>query len=380
MRGFILYFLTGIVFFSLSLSFPALAQEPETAAKQAYIVDFDTGAVLYEKNAHEPMPTSSMSKVMTILAVFQALEDGRIKLDDELPVSEKAWRMGGSKMFVEVGKKVKVEDLIRGVIVQSGNDATVVLAEALSGTETAFAQSLNELAKKIGMTESHFVNASGWPDENHYSTAHDLTLMGVYLIKTYPQYYKYYSEMEFVFNNIPQGNRNPLLYRDIGADGIKTGHTEIAGYGLIGSGKRDGRRVVMVLNGMSSMQERADESARLLEWALRNFTNKKLFSEGQVLASAPVVLGKKETLPLTIEKDVFLTLPLEKAGDIKAEVQYSSPVIAPVTQGDRVGTLVISIPSQANLEVPLLAKESVAQPGFFMRTLAKMGLFFRQNS
>ncbi|HOO82296.1 MAG TPA: D-alanyl-D-alanine carboxypeptidase family protein, partial [Alphaproteobacteria bacterium] len=204
----------------------AHAASIETKAKQAIVVDYETGTVLLSKNMDEQMPTSSMSKVMTMYAVFDSIKNGQISLNDTLPVSEKAWRMGGSKMFVEVDKRVKVEDLIRGVIVQSGNDATVVLAEGLAGSENAFANMINDKATGLGMKNSHFVNASGWPDPEHYSTARDLATLGRAIIHDFPDYYKYYMEKEFTYNNIKQTNRNPLLYRNIGADGIKTGHTE----------------------------------------------------------------------------------------------------------------------------------------------------------
>jgi serine-type D-Ala-D-Ala carboxypeptidase (penicillin-binding protein 5/6) len=244
-----------ILFALLLFAAPAMAQVApmETVAREAYIIDAETGQVLFEKNADQKMPTSSMSKTMTMYMVFEALKNGKLTLDQELPVSETAWRMQGSKMFVPLGQMVKVEDLIRGVIVQSGNDATIVLAEGLAGSEGEFAAAMNRKAKELGMINSNFMNASGWPDENHYSTCHDLAILAIALIRDFPDYYKYYAEKEFTYNNIKQGNRNPLLYKNIGADGIKTGHTESAGYGLMASGVRDGRRVVMVLNGMASM-------------------------------------------------------------------------------------------------------------------------------
>lgn len=355
------------------------AQDIETSAQQAYIIDFETGSILFKKNEDERMPTSSMSKVMTMLGVFEALEDGRLKLDDELLVSEKAWKKGGSKMFVEVGKKVKVEDLIRGVIVQSGNDATIVLAEALAGTEEAFGKQITKLAQNIGMNNSNFTNASGWPDPNHYSTAKDLSILARYLIKTYPQYYNYYSEPEFTYSDITQENRNPLLDKNIGADGVKTGHTEAAGYGLIGSGERDGRRVVMVLNGMESTKEREEESTRLLEWALRNFENKKIFDKNQVVSNVDVVLGEKENLGLRVDEEIYLTIPIAASGDIKAQATFDSPVIAPIEEGARIGTITIMVPSYGQIEKPLYAAETINEPGFFDKAVAKLKLFIKQN-
>ena len=263
MKKFLLSFLLCLI-----LPFAAEAEgvsQPETLAKEAVIIDFETGAVLYDKNADIKTPTSSMSKVMTAMVVFDAIRSGKLSLEQTLPVSEKAWRSEGSKMFVALNSQVKVEDLIRGMIIQSGNDACVVLAEGVAGSEENFTELLNAKAKEIGMSGSHFMNSSGWPDPEHYSTVRDLAAMAKYLITNYPDEYKYYSEKEFTYNNIKQGNRNPLLYKNMGADGVKTGHTDDGGYGLIGSAVREGRRVIMVLNGTASMQERADEASKLVE-------------------------------------------------------------------------------------------------------------------
>lgn len=350
----------------------AQAATIDTNAKQAIIVDFDTGAVLMAKNPDQKMPTSSMSKVISMYAVFDALKKGDLQLDGELMVSEKAWRMGGSKMFVEVGKKAKVEDLIRGVIVQSGNDATIVLAEGLVGTEEAFARLLNNEAKMIGMENSNFVNASGWPDDNHYSTARDLAKLGRALIKNFPDYYSYYAEEEFTYSDITQKNRNPLLYRDVGADGIKTGHTEAAGYGLIGSGKQDSRRVVLVVNGLESAKARAEESSRLLEWALKNFENKTFFKAGEPVAQAEVTMGKASTVSLVAQEDILATVPKFDTAEIQVEAVYEKPLIAPVKKGQEIGKLKISIPDQEAVETPLYAGEDVLELGFFTQAVAKI--------
>jgi D-alanyl-D-alanine carboxypeptidase (penicillin-binding protein 5/6) len=348
------------------------ANDGLSAAKQAYIIDFDTGAVLLEKNAHERMPTSSMSKTITMFAVFSALKDGKLSLDADLPVSERAWRMGGSKMFVEVNNRINVEDLIRGVIVQSGNDATVVLAEGVAGTEEGFADLLNSYAKEIGMNDSNFRNASGWPDDNHYSTAHDLTLLGVSLIKNFPEYYKYYSEREFTYNNIRQPNRNPVLYRNIGADGIKTGYTDKAGYGLMASGVRDGRRVVMTLNGMENPEMRANESTRLLDWALRSFTNYTVAKPGEAIETAAVAMGTKESVGITVEKDVVITVPNAMRRDLKVSIKYMSPIIAPIAKGQSIGVMTVEVPRMGTYEFPVVANEDVPKLGFFTGTLTKL--------
>ncbi len=350
------------------------AETGHTTAKQAIMIDYDTGMVLFEKNADEKMPTSSMSKVMTMYMVFEALKDKRLSLDTKLPVSEKAWRKGGSKMFVEVGDSVTVEDLIRGVIVQSGNDATIVLAEGLAGTEEAFADGLNAKAAALGMTNSHFVNASGWPDPDHYSTARDLSTLAKAIIHNFPDRYPYFAEKEFTYNNIKQPNRNPLLYRNIGADGLKTGHTEVGGYGLIGSGERNGRRTILVINGLPNDKARAQESARLIDWGLRGFENVKLFSAGETVTNAKVVMGKAEQVPLMLENDLTVTVPIAVRNDLKVQAIYSGPLVAPVEKGQQVGTLQIEVPRIGTFEAPLLAADTVNKLGFFASTLAKAKL------
>lgn len=365
------FFLTAFLFAA-----PARAVLPDhTAAKQAIMLDMETGQILFEKNADERMPTSSMSKTMTLYMVFEALEDGRIRLDTEFPVSEKAWRKGGSKMFVEEGKKVAVEDLIRGVAIQSGNDATIVLAEGLAGSEDAFAEVLTQKAHAMGMENSNFVNASGWPDPEHYSTARDLATLAVRLIRDFPDYYPYFSEKEYTFNNIPQANRNPLLYRNIGADGVKTGHTEDGGYGLIASGTRDGRRVVLVLNGMKDAKERAQEGARLLEWGLRGFENRTLLKAGETVTEAPVVLGREDTVPLIVDKRLRVTLPKTARNDLVVKATWTGPLKAPIRRGQALGTLHIATPRSGTFEVPLKAGTDVEKVGIFSGIPARLKLY-----
>ncbi len=359
---------------SMNYAAQAAGNGVETLAKQAIIVDFDTGEVLYEKNADERMPTSSMSKVITMYVIFDALKKGNLSLDDTFLVSEKAWRKGGSKMFVKVGDQVKIEDLIRGVIIQSGNDATIVLAEGLAGSEDAFAVALNRTAKELGMSNSHFMNASGWPDPDHYSTARDLSKLALAIVREFPEYYGYYSELEFEYAGISQGNRNPLLYRKIGADGIKTGHTEDGGYGLIGSGEKDGRRVIVVLNGMSSMQERADESARLLQWGLNGFKKVKLFSQARHLDTVPVYLGTRGDVAVRAEHEITMLVPKLMQDKIKVDVVYQSPVKAPIKQGDKLGTVKVTAPSGEVKDIPLVAVHDVDELGFFAKLIAKSRL------
>ena len=273
----------------------------DTTARWAIVEDFNTGATLLDKSAEERMPPSSMTKLMTLYIVLSRLKAGRLKLTDELPVSEKAWRMGGSKMFVQVGSTVSVEDLIRGLVVDSGNDACIVLAEAISGSEEQFAELMNETGKKLGLINSHFMNATGWPDDNHYMCVRDIATIAVALIKDFPEYYHYDSEKTFTYDNIKQYNRNPMVQHGT-ADGLKTGHTEAGGYGLVASTKRGDRRIVLVLNGMATERERSEEGDRLMDWAFANFEDVRLFAAGDVVQEVPVWLGTSPTVPLVTSK------------------------------------------------------------------------------
>ncbi len=347
---------------------------PETEAKEAIVIDYETGTVLFEKNADERTPTSSMSKVLTSIVVYDAINDGKLKPDQELTVSERAWKMGGSRMFLDLGKTAKVDDLIRGVVVQSGNDACVVLAEGIAGSEENFVALLNRKAKDIGMENSNFMNSTGWPDDNHYSTVRDLAKMASYLIKNYPDYYKLHSEKEFVYNNIKQGNRNPLLYQSVGADGIKTGHTEAAGYGLIGSAVAGGRRIVMVINGTSSMQARADEAEKLMKWAQLSFKNVNVVKKSDVIETLPVVLGTAREVSVSPAEDVLLTIPAMGKADIQAQATYMSPLVAPIQAGSEVGKLSITLPDGSVKDVALLANADVAEASFFSRVTEKFML------
>jgi len=346
---------------------PAEAATLETIAREAILIDLSTDTVLFEKNPDEQVPTASMSKVMTMFMVFEALKQGRLSLDDKLPVSERAWRMQGSKMFVELGNQIPVEDLIRGVIVQSGNDACMVFAEALAGTEEAFAAAMTKRAHELGMTRSNFMNASGWPHPEHYSTARDLATLAKALIRSYPEYYHFYSETEYTYHGIRQMNRNPLLYRNMGVDGLKTGHTEEAGYGLIASAERDGRRLLLVVGGLPNMQARADESARLLEWGFRNFASHQLFLAGEKVDSLPVWLGNADTVDLVVPEAVKLTLTHDQRRQMVVKVVANAPVAAPIQQGSPVGTLVVEAPDFDGLKIPLVAAEGVDRLGLFGR-------------
>jgi D-alanyl-D-alanine carboxypeptidase (penicillin-binding protein 5/6) len=345
----------------------------DTTARWAYIQDYDTGATLMEKQADDEMPPSSMTKLMTLYLVYDQLKQGKLKLDDELPVSEKAWRMQGSKMFVALGSSVRVEDLIRGVVVQSGNDAAIVLAEAIGGSEEQFVEKMNAKAKELGMTHSFFKTCTGWPDPEQHMSCRDIATLAGHIIRDFPDYYHYDSEKTFRYNGIEQGNRNPLVQKGT-ADGLKTGHTDAGGYGLVASSKRNGRRVILVLNGMASMHERAEEGERLMDWSFFNFEDITLFSAGDVIENVPVWLGTAHAVPLVAGRDVTVTMPRNWRQKASVKVSYDSPVSAPVAKGDSLGKLTVSGDGVPHLDVPLMAGADVSRlglPGRAMAVLSK---------
>jgi D-alanyl-D-alanine carboxypeptidase (penicillin-binding protein 5/6) len=357
----------------------------DTSARNAFAIDFQTGAVLLDKGGDERIPTASMSKIMTAYVAYTYLAEGRAKLDDMLPVSEHAWRtgLGGdqSRMFVPIGGQVKIEDLLRGVIVQSGNDACVVLAEGLAGSEAAFVEKMNATAEKLGLTNSHFANVHGLPAPGHYMSPRDLAMLSRHLIQDFPQYYRYEAEKEFTYNGVKQGNRNPLLYRNIGADGIKTGHTEEAGYGLVGSAIRNGRRIIVVLSGMSSMKERDAESEKVLEWAYREFNDYAIGKAGEPIDEAPVWLGAHAKVPAAPAEDLVVTLPRAARRDLKVMAVYDGAVKAPIAKGQTVGKLVVTAPDTDTIETPLVATQAVDRLDAFSRVGAGVGylLLGRKN-
>lgn len=347
----------------------AQAEGIDTIATQAILVDAATGTVLLDKQANERMPTSSMSKVMSMYMVFEDLKRGRIHLDDMMTVSQKAYDMKGSRMFIQVADQVKVEDLIRGVIIQSGNDAVVALAEGIAGSEEAFVDAMNIRAKELGLANSHFTNASGWPDPDHYSTPRDLSLLAFRIINDFPEYYHYFSEREFTYGTIKQYNRDPLLGRLPGADGLKTGHTDVAGYGLIGTALRDGRRLILVVNGLQSIKDRGDESVRLMEWGYRNFESKKLVIAGEEISTAETWLGATPDISMVASKDVYVVMPKARRNEIKLTASYVAPIMAPIKKGTEIGTLKIEVPEQLPVTIPLLAGVDLERKGMFGRAL-----------
>jgi len=339
----------------------------DTEAQHAFITEVETGAVLLDKGADDRIPTASLSKVMTAYVVFGMLKSGKVKLTDTLPVSQTAWRTGGSKMFVPLGGRITIDELLQGMIVQSGNDACVVLAEGLAGSQDAFVDLMNRKAKEIGLAHSHFADVDGLPNPDHYSTARDLATLALRTIKDFPEYYHYYDEKEFTFDNIKQGNRNPLLYKDLGADGLKTGHTEESGYSLMASLHRGDRRIIMVLSGLPTMRSRGEEGERLADWAFREFNDYRLFSAGENVDDAKVWLGTAPKVPLTVDKDLVVTMPRKSRKDLKVTVEYTEPVPAPVRKGERIGKVVVSAPNMASVEAPLYAGAGVPRMGPFGR-------------
>jgi len=345
----------------------------DTVARWALIQDFTTGAVLLEKNADVEMPPSSMTKLMTIYLVYERLKQGRMKLDDQLPVSERAWRMGGSKMFVQLGTQVGVEDLIRGVIVQSGNDACIVLAEAIAGSEEHFAELMNQKAKELGLTNSSFKNSTGWPDPEQYMSCRDIATLARRIIRDFPDYYHYDSEKTFKYNNIEQGNRNPMVQKGT-ADGLKTGHTDAGGFGLVVSSRRGERRVIVVLNGLTSMHQRAAESERLMDWSFANFEDVTLFAAGDVIERVPVWLGVAPTVPLVGGRDLVVTMPRNWRKNAKVSVAYDAPIQAPVSKGTTLGKLTVAGQGVPEMAVPLLAGADVPMlslPGRAMAVVSR---------
>jgi D-alanyl-D-alanine carboxypeptidase (penicillin-binding protein 5/6) len=343
---------------------PSPAAAIDTIAREALLIDADTGAVLFDKDAQRPMHPASMSKMMTAHMVFERIRDGRLSMDDTFIVSENAWRKGGAKsggstMFLNIGQRVRVEDLLKGIIIQSGNDACIVIAEGLSGSEEAFADEMNKRAKEMGLKNSTFRNSTGLPDPEHLMSPYDLALLAKDTINAFPEYYHLYSDKNFTYNGIKQGNRNPLLYRDTKVDGLKTGHTEESGYGLTASAARDGRRLILVMNGLPNMKARSSEPEKMLEWAFTEFKNYPLFKKGETVANADVWLGEGASVPLVIDKDVVITLPRKARKDLKVVASFNGPVPAPVAAGSRLGMLSVTAPGIDPINVPLLAGGSV---------------------
>lgn len=379
---------TGIIAGLTAAAFalaPAFAQNPppkkeefQTAAPYAILMDADTGTVLFEKSADKLNPPASMSKLMTTEVVLHAIADGKLKFEDEMTISENAWRKGGapsggSSMFAALNSRVSVRDLLHGVMIQSGNDACIALAEGIAGSEIAFADMMNKRAKELGLTQSNFTNSTGLHDPEHKMTVRELAKLAQHIIHTYPEAYKFYGEREFLWNKVRQQNRNPLLAMGIGADGLKTGFTKEAGYGLTGSAVNNNLRLIVVVNGFKSMKERADESRKLLEWGFRAFEARPLFAANETIGEAKMYGGAKGRVPLVSATPIRLLVPRSTSEKLNAKVVYSGPVMAPVEKGKAIGTLKVSRGDNVVLEVPLQAGEDVAAGGLPQRAFDAVG-------
>ena len=365
----------------LVLAWPAVAFE--TSARAAYVVDVTTGTVLLNKNADTPLPPASMSKLMTLYVAFEAVRSGRLSLDERLPVSQHAMSYGGSTMFLDTTDRVRVEDLLRGIVVLSGNDACAVIAEALSpdGTEAGFARFMTQRAQAMGLTNSVFKNSNGWPAKGHVMSMRDLALLARHIIEDFPEFYKIFAEREYRFDGRAPSNiynRNPLLGLGIGADGLKTGHTQEAGYGLTGSAKQGDRRVIFAISGLDSAEARARESEAIINWAFRQFASKSVVKAGEEVARAPVWMGEAQSVGLTPGEDVETLLPVLGGDQVAAQVVYTGPVRAPVAKGDRVAELVLTPEGLPETRVPLVAAEAVAQGGFVTRLRTVSGLLLKR--
>ena len=357
----------------------AVPQAPSLAAKSYILMDYHSGAILSESNKDQQLEPASITKMMTAYVVFSEIKSGNLALTDTVTISEKAWRTGGSKMFIEVGKQVTVEDLIRGMIIQSGNDACVALAEHIAGSEEVFASLMNQHAAKIGMHNSNFANATGLPSEGHLMTAQDIALLGKAIITEFPSLYSIYSEKQFTFNNITQHNRNTLLWRDPTVDGFKTGHTDAAGYCLATSAMRNGMRLMSVVMGTESEQARADETQKLINYGFRFYETHKLYNAGDERLNAEIWKGAEENISIGLSRDLFITIPKGQYQNLKATVDMPSLLTAPIAQGTELGRLQIDLQGNTIAALPLVALETVEQSGWWGRTMDSIGLWFKSD-
>ena len=359
---------------TLAAASPAAAQRFETKARNAFLIDYDTATVLFDKGADERMPPASLAKLMTMAVVFRAIHEGRLHLDDEFVVSENAWRTGGavahgSTMFAKLGSSIRVEDLIRGAIIQSGNDSCIVLAEGMAGTEATFAILMNQEANRLGLTNSHFENSTGLPSDNQYVTVRDLAKLAIHLIRDYPDLYPIFGETDFTWNKIFQRNRNPLLEMNIGADGLKTGHTENAGYGIVGSAVQNGQRLVVVVAGTDTDKARSEESRKLLDWGFRAFEPVKLFDDGETIGEVGVFNGDSGSVGVVGHGPVNLLLPVALIDQVKAEIIYQGPVVAPVEKGQEIGVVRFTTDEGLSKEQTVYAANDIGVGSFSQRAL-----------
>jgi D-alanyl-D-alanine carboxypeptidase (penicillin-binding protein 5/6) len=377
----ILYLIAFLTFTSLFSALPRAAdlpipKAPSTGAKSFVIQDFNSGRIIAEENADAPVEPASITKMMTAHIVFNELASGNLALSDMVTISEKAWRTPGSRMFVEVGKQVSVEDLLLGLIIQSGNDATVALAEHIAGSEETFAALMNRHAEEIGLTGSHFVNSTGLPDEKHYMTARDIARLGALTIEQYPEYYKWYSQKEFTFNDITQYNRNKLLWQDDSVDGIKTGHTESAGYCLATSALKDGMRLITVVLGTASENSRIEASQALLNYGFRFFETHKLYDAGTPLTTTRIWKGATDTASLGLDKALYVTIPRGQYKSLDASMSINNRVIAPVAAGQGLGTVQVKLGDEIVAEQQLVSLESIGEGSIWQRVMDEALLYF----
>jgi D-alanyl-D-alanine carboxypeptidase (penicillin-binding protein 5/6) len=364
-------FATGLLQAALPIPKP-----PSTGAKSYIIQDYGSGNVLAEENSEVSVEPASITKLMTAYVIFSELQSGNIALSDVVTISEKAWRTPGSRMFVEVDKKVTVEDLLKGMIIQSGNDATVALAEFVAGSEDSFADAMNKHAEEIGLTGSHFMNSTGLPDENHYMTAKDIATLSTLLIRQFPEHYKWYSQKEFTFNDITQHNRNKLLWRDPSVDGLKTGHTESAGYCLVTSAKKEGMRLITVVLGTNSEKARAEASQALLNYGFRFFETHKLYDAGTQLTTSRVWKGSSETVALGLDHALFVTIPRGQYNSLDASININQRIMAPVTTGQALGTVQVMLGDQLVADQPLVSLQTIDEGSFWQRITDEGLLYF----
>ena len=377
--------LASLLFSLLALLMPAflwgaakpIPNPPELNATSYFLVDFESGRVLAEKNPDDPVEPASITKLMTAYLVDKAIADGDLTLDDMVTISEKAWRMKGSKMFVEVGKQVAVDELLKGLIIQSGNDASVALAEHIAGSESAFAGYMNHQAKLLGMNNTNYVNATGWPDENHYSSARDIAILTRAMIDEFPASYRHYKEREYTFNKIRQFNRNRLLWRDDSVDGVKTGHTEAAGYCLVASAERDDMRLISVVLGTGSDKSRTQSSQSLLNYGFRYFETHKLYRADEVLKTTRIWYGDQEHIGLGVGKDIYITIPRGRYRDLDASMEINSEISAPIGRGQSLGQVNIKLDDDMILSESIVAMQAVDEGSLIDQAMDKIKLMFR---
>ena len=379
MHKYLLYiaiFLSQLIGASLAQAALPIPKPPSTGAKSFIIQDYGSGNILAEENSDVSVEPASITKLMTAYTIFNELQSGNIALTDIVTISEKAWRTPGSRMFVEVGKQVAVEDLLQGMIVQSGNDATVALAEYVAGSEDSFAALMNKHAEEIGLSGSHFMNSTGLPDDNHYMTARDIAQLSTLLIKNYPEYYKWYSQKEYTFNDITQHNRNRLLWRDDSVDGLKTGHTDSAGWCLVTSAEKEGMRLITVVLGTNSDNARTEASQALLNYGFRFFETHKLYDAGTQLTTSRIWKGSSETIALGIDKPLYVTIPRGQYNSLDASMNIDQRIMAPVDAGQSLGSVLVKLGEQVVADQPLVSLQSIGEGSFWQRITDEGLLYF----